>query len=71
MGNASAAPLTNLQIELLNTYALQVSEEDLLEIRRMLKTYFYRKMVESADRDWEERGYTQELMDEIKLGSSK
>ena len=49
----------------------RISEEDLLEIRRMLKTYFYRKMVESADRDWEERGYTQELMDEIKLGSSK
>lgn len=70
MSDASTAPLTNLQIELLKTYALHLSDEDLLEIRRMLKKYFYQKMVESADRDWVERGYTQELMNEIKQGST-
>ncbi|MBV6438681.1 MAG: hypothetical protein DYG98_10095 [Haliscomenobacteraceae bacterium CHB4] len=70
MSDAPTAPLTNLQIELLKTYALHLSEEDLLEIRRMLKKYFYQKMIESADQDWVERGYTQELMDEIKQGSA-
>lgn len=71
MSAAQTAPLTNLQRELLKTYALQVTDEELLEIRRMLAKFFYNKMVESADRDWVERGYTQELMDEIKQGTRK
>lgn len=56
--------LSNLQLELLKLYGSGVSEEDLLEIKRFLAKYFMKKAVAEADKVWDEKGYTNELMDE-------
>ena len=55
--------LSNLQLELLKIYATNVSDEDLMEIKRMLAKFFMEKAIQRADEIWDERGYDNELMD--------
>lgn len=56
--------LSNLQLELLKLYAMGVSDEELRDIKRMLAKYFMEKAMDEADKVWDERGYTNELMEE-------
>jgi hypothetical protein len=46
-------------MELLKLYARNISEEDLLEVRKILAQYFMQKAIQSATKTWEERGYDQ------------
>lgn len=62
MGVQPVPPLTNVQLELLKLFAMGVSEEEILEIRRMLARYFMQKAVEGATQAWEEKGYTAEQL---------
>ncbi len=57
-------PLTNLQIELLKIYSFDVNEKQLLEIRDILSKYFAEQATEEMDRLWEERGWTDNTMEE-------
>ncbi len=59
-----AKKLSNLQLELLKLYARGVADEDLVVIKRFLARYFAEKLMDEADRVWEKRGYTNELMQE-------
>ncbi|MBL7794866.1 MAG: hypothetical protein JNJ90_00040 [Saprospiraceae bacterium] len=57
--NTSASlslPLSNLQLELLQLYASNVSEDDLLKIREMLARFFLEKAKDAADKVWQEKG---------------
>ncbi|MFN4255153.1 MAG: hypothetical protein ACK4Q5_09130 [Saprospiraceae bacterium] len=59
------APLSNLQLHLLKVYANGISEEELLDIRRMLARYFMERAVRGATHVWREKGYSaQELLNE-------
>lgn len=60
----STPPLSNLQLELLQLYAQNISEEDLLAIKRMLAKYFMNKAIKSADDIWDKEGYNQATMDD-------
>jgi len=60
--------LSNLQLELLKIYATNVSDEDLMEIKRMLAKFFMEKAIQRADEIWDERGYDNELMDTWRKG---
>lgn len=51
-------PLTNLQRELVDLFALQVPEDDLREIKRMLARYFATKATDEMDRFCGEQGLT-------------
>jgi esterase/lipase superfamily enzyme len=57
-----SAPLTNLQLELLKVFAIGASEEELLDIRRILARYFMQKAVRKATQVWHEKGYTAEKL---------
>lgn len=57
-------PLTNLQLELLKLYSLQVNDEDLTAIQRLIARYFADKASDEMDRLWEENGWTNETMNE-------
>lgn len=57
-------PLSNMQYELLKLYSMNVSEQDLLNFKDYLANYFMQKAIDGADKVWEERGYTNELMNE-------
>ena len=53
-----AAPLSNIQIELLKLYASGITEEELLDIRRLLARYFMERAVQGATKVWKQKGYT-------------
>jgi hypothetical protein len=57
-------PLSNLQIELLQLYSQNVSEEDLIAIRRLLARYFADRASDEMDKLWEEEGWTNDTMDD-------
>ena len=57
-------PLSNLQQEILKIYSHHLPDEQLLEIKNLLAHYFARKAINEADKIWDERGYSDELMDE-------
>lgn len=56
-------PFSNLQMELLKLYASNIPDADLLEIKRYLARYFMKKAIAEADKIWDEKGYTPELME--------
>ncbi len=56
------APLSNLQKELLKLYTSNVSETDLLTIKRFLVKFFAEKAITEADKIWDEKGYSNETM---------
>lgn len=57
-------PLSNLQQEILKIYSHNLPDEQLLDVKRILAKYFLDKALDEADKIWDERGYTNELMDE-------
>ena len=64
-------PLTNLQLELLKMYSIELPEEQLLEIRDLLARYFADKASDEMDRLWNERGWTNETMDQWLKGEEE
>lgn len=59
----SPTKLTNLQVELLQTFAYSLPEEQLKEIRQLLAQYFLAKADEEMDKlslkhDWDDTTYT-------------
>ena len=52
--------LNSLQLSLLRLFDRGMSDEDTLEIRRLLVTHFSKKLQEEVQRIDEERGYTAE-----------
>lgn len=59
-----ATRLSNVQQELLKLFAQDVSDEDLREIRSLLGNYFLQKAINRADHLWDERGYSEQTMQE-------
>lgn len=57
-------PLTNLQLELLKLFSMNLPEEELLEIRRMLANYFAERASDEMDRLWEEKQWTNDTMED-------
>ena len=57
-------PLTNLQLELLKLFSLDLSDDQLIEIKRLIANYFAEKASDEMDKLWEEKGWTNETMDE-------
>jgi hypothetical protein len=55
-------PFSNLQLELLKLYAGNVEEEDLLQIRELLAKFFFEKAKDAADKAWEEKNLTEQLL---------
>lgn len=56
--------LTNLQLEILQLFRYELDEKQLLEIRDLLARYFADRATEEMDRLWEERGWTEDTMEE-------
>ena len=53
-----APPLTNVQRELLDVFALDVPESDLIELRRVLARFFADRATDAIDQAIRERGLT-------------
>ena len=57
-------PLTNLQFELLKFFQYEVKDNELLEIKKMLSDYFAKKVMDDMDKLWDEKGLSNDIMDE-------
>ena len=55
-------PLTNLQLELLKLYSMELSEEQLKDVQRLLANYFAKQASDEMDRLWDERGWNEETI---------
>ena len=59
-----APPLSNIQIELLKLYSVGVSDEILLEFKRVMTQILAQKLRDEADRVWLEKGYSEKNINE-------
>ena len=57
-------PLNALQLELLELFAREVSNQDLLAIKQMVSDFFAQKAIAEADAIWEEKCYSDDTMTE-------
>lgn len=64
MTNVIKQPLNALQLELLELFARDVSNQDLLTIKQMVSDFFAQKAIAEADAIWEEKGYSDDTMAE-------
>lgn len=56
-------PLTNLQLELLQLYSLNLPEDELIAVKRLLAKHFADKASTEFDKLWAEKDWTNETMD--------
>ena len=57
-------PLTNMQLEILELYSTELTEEDLQELKRTLAHFYAKRAIQEADRIWDERGLTNDDMEQ-------
>lgn len=57
--------LSNLQLELLKTFARDVSEEDVKEIKRLIAQYFSQKAIKGADQVWDKEEWDDKKVEEL------
>lgn len=63
-------PFNKAQLELLKLFSRVNDEKQLNEIRDIIVQYYAKKLLDETDRLWDERGYTQETMDQWLNGKS-
>ncbi|WP_128545485.1 hypothetical protein [Larkinella soli] len=61
---ATENKLTNLQLELLETFSYQLPEEQIREIRQLLTQYFLDKADQEMDRLRQENGWNEKTVEQ-------
>lgn len=56
-------PFTNVQLELLKTFSHQLTESDLIALKKTIALFFAERLTAQADKVWEEQSWNDELMD--------
>ncbi len=62
---ASQTGLHPIQLQLLQLFSKEMSEQELEEVKILLLEYYDQKVAEEVDEIWESRGMTNEKMDEL------
>jgi hypothetical protein len=58
-------PLSNVQAELLKLFSAEIPENHLLELKKVMAKFLLDKARDKADAMWDERGYTDEKLQQI------
>jgi hypothetical protein len=58
-------PLSNVQAELLKLFSAEIPEIHLLELKKVMAKFLLDKARERADAVWDEKGYTDEKLQQI------
>lgn len=61
---SAAKKMTNLQLEILKIFNYELPDNQLIEIRDILSTYFAKKASDEMDRLWEENNWSDKTMDD-------
>ncbi|MFY8112381.1 MAG: hypothetical protein ACOVKP_10270 [Flavobacterium sp.] len=56
-------PFTNVQLELLKTFSHQLTESDLIALKKTIALFFAERLTVQADKVWEEQNWNDDLMD--------
>ena len=56
---------TNAQIELINLLALDLDEAQIAKLRKILLQFRADELSVEADRIWENKGFTKEMLDDL------
>ena len=59
------APLSNLQVELLKMCSGGVPDQDLEDLKILIARFLFAKARAKADQYWDEKEYTDELLNEL------
>lgn len=63
--------LTNLQLELIQTFSYTLPDEQMVEIRQLLAKYFLDKADAEMDRLWQENAWDENTIDEWAKGHDR
>lgn len=58
-------PLNQVQLDVLKLLSRDLSDEDLLAIKRLIVKYLAEKATRLADKVWEEKGWTNDDMERL------
>ncbi|WP_266362615.1 hypothetical protein [Tellurirhabdus rosea] len=67
----ASSKLTNLQVELLQTFAYSLPDEQIAEIRQLLAQYFLDKADAEMDRLWQENDWNEQTVDSWAKGHDR
>jgi len=57
--------LSNAQVEILKLLASDLSETELADLKKILLAYKLQRVVDLADKTWDEKGWSQETMNKF------
>ena len=63
--NESRQPLSNVQLEILKAFSHNLSNEELLDFKKLIAQYFANRAIQAANKAWEEKGWTDEDVDKL------
>lgn len=58
-------PLSNLQAELLKLFSIELPENNLLELKKVIAKFLLDKARDKADFIWDQKGYTDEKLQQM------
>lgn len=58
-------PFTNVQLELLKIFSHQLSDNDLLDLKKTLTLFFAQRLIQEADKVWENKNWTDKDIDKM------
>ena len=61
----TAAPLSNMQVELLKLYAAGIGDEHLEDLKILIARFLFAKARAKADKIWDEKKYTDEIINAL------
>ncbi|PRY41966.1 hypothetical protein CLV58_105168 [Spirosoma oryzae] len=70
-GDMVTTKLTNLQLELIQTFSYTLPDEQMIEIRQLLAKYFLDKADAEMDRLWQENAWDENTIDEWAKGHDR
>lgn len=63
--------LTNVQSQLLKMFAYDLPEEEWVDLQKMLARFFAQRVKQRTAKIWEERGYSNQTMENWLNGEAK
>ncbi|MCB9333919.1 MAG: hypothetical protein H6574_22925 [Lewinellaceae bacterium] len=63
--SSSEKTLSNAQVEILKLFGDNLSEAELADLKKILLAFKLQRVVQLADKTWEDKGWSQETMDKF------
>lgn len=63
--NPTEKTLSNAQVEILKLLADNLSDAELADLKKILLAFKLQRVVQLADKTWDEKGWSQETMNEF------